>query len=219
MAVLADGGLAALAAMTAAREGAVLSQPGGAAAGGFAYPGVLAWPPDLWTDPVRLGVISRQCERLTLALLARPDVTHVPGGGSGSEWETQCLITTAFEAARAGMSRLIWPATGGIGEHIDLDRVCEIQDKAILVSRLVGLDAPNHGQPGFTIETPYADLSDDRLADLALDLGVQMELCWWHGKGRPWGRTRRNGGGGPWPRRGRGRGRTSSWRVGAGSPR
>lgn len=183
MAVLADGGLAALAAMTAAREGAVLSQPGGAAAGGFAYPGVFAWPPELWTDPVRLGVISKQCERLTLALLARPDVTHVPGGGSGSEWETQCLITTAFEAARAGISRLIWPATGGIGEHIDLDRVCEIQDKAILVSRLVGLDAPNHGQPGFTIETPYADLSDDRLADLALDLGVQVELCWWHGRG------------------------------------
>ena len=176
-----------MAAMTAAREGAVLSQPGGAAAGGFAYPGVLAWPPELWTDSFRLGVISRQCERLTLALLTRPDVTQVPGGGSGSEWETQCLITTAFEAARAGISRLIWPATGGIGEHIDLDRVCEIQDKAILVSRLVGLDAPNHGQPGFTIETPYADLSDDRLADLALDLGVQMELCWWHGKGAAMG--------------------------------
>ncbi|MFZ4575065.1 MAG: hypothetical protein ACOYN0_11750, partial [Phycisphaerales bacterium] len=183
MAVLTDGGLAGLAAMTAARDAAVLSQPGGAAAGGFAYPGVMAFPPELWSDGYRMAAISRQAEALTLTMMPRPEVTPVAGPGSASEWETACLLSTAFAAARAGASRVVWPATGGIGDQIDIDRACEIQDKAILVSRLVSLDASNHGQPGFTIETPYADLTDDRLADLALDLGVRPELCWWFGPG------------------------------------
>lgn len=203
VAVLSDGGLQSLVAMVAAREAAVLSQPGGASSGGFTYPSVVPFPADLWTDAFRLEVITNQCQRLNMSLVPRPEITHVSSAATGPEAEAAALLAAAFAAARSGVSRLIWPVTAGVGEHVDIDRACELHDKAILISRLVALDAANHGQPGFTIETPYADLSDDRLADLALDLSTPTELCWWHGpraalgasESERWGRALARAGG------------------------
>lgn len=178
VAVLTDGGLRSLVACMAAREAAVLSQPG-AAETGFVYPRVLPFPPELFSDRPRMACISRQAERLTLTMLERPDLTHYAPTGSDAEAETCFLVAAAFAAARAGVSRLIWPESAGLGDQMDLDRLCEITDKAILVSRLVALDAVNHGQAAFTIETPYADVNDHRMADLALDLAAPVQLCWW----------------------------------------
>jgi hypothetical protein len=126
-----------------------------------------------------MASISRQAERLTLSMMERPDLTQYAPSGSDAEAETCFLVAAAFAAARAGISRLIWPESAGLGDQLDLDRLCEITDKAILVSRLVALDAANHGQASFTIETPYADVNDHRMADLALDLATPVHLCWW----------------------------------------
>jgi len=95
--------------------------------------------------------------------------------------ETIGLLNVASAAAAAGFSRVVWPATAGVGEGVDIDRAAAIMDRAMLCGRLVAIDAIHHGCPGIHIETPYADLSDTQMADLALDMAVPLESCWWWG--------------------------------------
>lgn len=175
--VLSDGGLPSLVCMALAREKAVSECIG---SDRVLYPVALAFPPELWSDRIRMDVIAAQCESLNLALGTRQTLANSSSGASEYEIEAGSLLAASFAAARSGVSLVIWPATAGVGSTVDVRRASAIQDLAILVSRIVSMDHPDHGHPGFTIETPLADCSDDRVADLAVDLAVPVKTCWWN---------------------------------------
>jgi hypothetical protein len=42
----------------------------------------------------------------------------------------------------------------------------------------VALDAREHGVPSIRVETPYADFTDRQIADLVLDMELDVEACW-----------------------------------------
>ena len=66
-------------------------------------------------------------------------------------------------------------------DSLDLDRIAQAADRALLAGRLAGLDATLHASPGVQVETPLLDLTDGQLADLAMDMDVPLETCWWWG--------------------------------------
>ncbi len=101
----------------------------------------------------------------------------------GEESESMGLIAAAYAAAYAGYPRIVWPASAGIGGEVDIGRAAAILDRSTLCGRVVAIDSAAHGCPGIHIETPYADLSDTQIADLALDLAVPLEACWWWDEG------------------------------------
>jgi hypothetical protein len=122
---------------------------------------------------------------MNLSLGTRQAITGSSCMPSDSEIEAAALLAAAFAAARAGASRLVWPATGGIGGTVDVERACLIHDLAVLVGRIVSLDHRDHGHPDFGIDTPLADCSDGRIADLAVDLAVPLKSCWWTNPSAP----------------------------------
>jgi hypothetical protein len=134
---------------------------------------------------MRLDAVTRQCEALNLVLGTRQALAPSSAGASESEVEAGALLAAAFAAARSGASQLVWPASAGVGSTVDVQRACGIQDLAILVARIVSMDYADHGHPEFTIETPLADCSDERIADLAVDLAVPVKSCWWNHPGAP----------------------------------
>ena len=56
-----------------------------------------------------------------------------------------------------------------------LDDVARACDRALLLSRLLSLDA----ETDVRIEAAYADFSDVQLVELAADLDAPIESCWW----------------------------------------
>ena len=60
-----------------------------------------------------------------------------------------------------------------------VDALARELDRALLVSRLVTLDASEHGVSVFEVQTPLMDLSDAQVAELALDLDVPIWRAWW----------------------------------------
>jgi hypothetical protein len=70
---------------------------------------------------------------------------------------------------------------------VNTDTLADVCDRALLAGQLVGLDVARLGSAGdgapmakgLRIETPYADLTDAQLMDLALDMDVPLHACWW----------------------------------------
>lgn len=96
--------------------------------------------------------------------------------------QDRLLVAAAHAALALNLDRVIWPIQpGGATSDAwpDLDAVGSAVDRAMLVARLVGLTASDRGMLEFAIETPLVDLSDEQVADLAVDLAVPVELCWW----------------------------------------
>lgn len=98
---------------------------------------------------------------------------------TGGEREVHELLAATYAGVRAGFDRILWPATAGVSDGVDIDRIAQIADRALLVGRLVAVDAAAHACPSIHIETPLADFTDRQLADLALDMEVPVEACWW----------------------------------------
>lgn len=96
--------------------------------------------------------------------------------------DTAMLLSAAIEAASLGLSRVIWPIHAGAAKEISIDALADICDRALLIGQLVGLDivrAAGDGNGSLRIETPYADLTDAQLMDLALDMDVPLSAAWW----------------------------------------
>lgn len=109
------------------------------------------------------------------------------------------LVAAATAAARLGCHRLVWPvqaigrglgevgevragevrgregAWGGGGDSLDVERVANLLDVATLVGRLVSIETGCE----VSVETPFVDLTDQQLVELALDMGLDREQCWW----------------------------------------
>lgn len=102
------------------------------------------------------------------------------------EEQTHHLLASAFLAARMGVDEILWPVHAltitddpESSSHVDVERMAHIHDTAMLVSRLVSLNAAHHSNPGLRITTPYAMLSASQIADLVLDMDLPIDTCWW----------------------------------------
>jgi len=132
--------------------------------------------------------VARQCEAYGLVnaeRLGAEDRGAVGGSDIGEGLRRSGVLLRAGAVALAnGCRRVIWPVQDGEetpGEPARVGQVARELDRALLAGRLVSLEAEDAGLPEVTFETPFVDLSDEQLADLAVDLSVPLEMCWWAG--------------------------------------
>ena len=170
--VISDGSLAALVACAAVRESLIAS----GADEKTPRPIVLFTPVGDETNHARRVAIEKHAKLYELDMvdatadLRGPGAHGVTGGGLH---QTLALITATYQAAALGCDQVVWPVQMG-GPSPDLESVARV-----LVTRLASLDGVDHGRPAIRIETPYADLSDRQLADLAIDINAPIEQVWW----------------------------------------
>lgn len=107
-------------------------------------------------------------------LLAEPE----PGADRFPE-RSAMLLGAARLAVRLGCDAVLFPVRAAdLGDEVTADAVaCEV-DRATLVARLAALDAPG---AACSVITPLVDFDDEQLVDLARDLSVPIETCWWSG--------------------------------------
>lgn len=118
--------------------------------------------------------VQAHAELLGAEIIDADDPSGVPPTpAGGAPTASGVLLHAATAAAAAGASRLIWPEVAAG----DLERMAREADRALLISRLVGLDEAAPAR--FEIETPLLDLTDEQVAELALDLDAPVWRCWW----------------------------------------
>lgn len=177
--ILTDGGLASLIAATHAREAATLA-------------GIT---PDTLANNVVLHAFVPQPEAVLLQRKAAATQAEVLGLGwcgtdsrgmalpapQADEHERECieLFGAALLAARLGCESIVWPATAGTSDSVNIDRLASINDRALVAARFASITSQSATATGIVIDTPFAELSDQQLADLALDAGVPLQTCWW----------------------------------------
>lgn len=167
--VICDGGLAACVALAAAREAKVQSGGEGAAA---------------WIDGGGEGRerAARSMAKSLGATILGPDGPITDSAASGAD-RSIMLILAGTAACAAGRPEIIWPVTraspGDPAPPIDVAAVSRESDRAVLATRLLALDADDHGQISTRVTCPFVDMPDRGLAELAVDLGAPVELCWW----------------------------------------
>lgn len=115
-------------------------------------------------DPA-VRAVEAQAGLLGVGLLP-PVVIDAPD----PERELRRLVEASFLAVRERFDVLMYPAHGGP----DHSRVVRIVDAGVHVGRLASL-----GERSLRVDTPYADLSDRQLADLAVDMDLPVWLCDW----------------------------------------
>lgn len=175
--IISDGSLAALVACAAARESLIASGVDEKSP----RPIVLFTPVGDETNHARRVAIEKHARLYELDMvdaaadLRGPGAHGVDGGGLH---QTLSLITATYQAATLACDQVVWPIQIG-GQSPDLESVARVIDRAVLVTRLASLDGAEHGRPAIRIDTPYADLSDRQLADLAIDMNVPVEHTWW----------------------------------------
>lgn len=179
--VICDGDLTGLVAVAAAQEAAAIV--------GGPLPVVWARAGRSEAAAVRVEAVERHAAAYGLKGVVHLVPSSVTGrserGWPGLE-DTLQLLDAATVAVEHECDRIVWPVhEGGDGSGAPaasgdpLDRITKIVDRALLATRLIGLDADEHGRPALRVETPYADLTDRQVADLAVDLDVAVESCWW----------------------------------------
>ncbi len=126
----------------------------------------------------QLTAIAAQARALALSVLPAIAAAHPSSDG---EAQSHDLLAALYGAARAGIDTVLWPVSAATGETVDVDLASTLADRALLVGRLVALDESHHARPSVRLETPYLDLTDTQLADLAADLAVPLNTVWWWG--------------------------------------
>lgn len=140
------------------------------------------------TGAARMAAVERMCGEMGLPLVR--GTTEIDGspesladGGSEDmrlgEDTSRALIAAAFEAARLACETVLWPIQFSLGAEGALDLVSRAIDRALLVSRLVSIDAGLVAGSAVRIEPAYADFCDAQVADLVMDMDAPIELCWW----------------------------------------
>lgn len=172
--VVSDGGLTSLLACALAREAATTGQTTVTKR----PPGVLFAPEGNETNLTRRQAVERHARLYQLASPDQLGELRGPGAHGLGQAETLRLVNAAYFAARHDFEIVVWPVQLG-GEPGDVERVGRAADRALLVTRLVSLDAEEHGRPGIRVETPFVDLSDRQVIELAMDLNVPVDACWW----------------------------------------
>jgi hypothetical protein len=187
--VIADGSLAGLVALAIASEETVRRENVG-----VAEPPVV-WLPSMGSEAAQADrAVRRQAEAygaVYVGMGAGSGVASIDGGAPGPT-RTATLIQAGTLALANVCRRVVWPVQDGGETPDDLASVESIGrelDRALLAGRLVSLEAPEAGLPEVRFETPFVDLSDRQLAELADDLAVPVETCrWWGARRGPRGR-------------------------------
>lgn len=117
------------------------------------------------------------------------DADRERGGGDDSGLDRSSrLLAAARAAVGLGAAKLVvpWQAVDAdTAKADDPDRQPTVQtltrelDRQLLVTRLVTLDAAEHGIASFEVDAPLADLTDVQVADLAMDLDAPIWRAWW----------------------------------------
>ena len=128
---------------------------------------------------LRREALHRQVKSLGIPMI--DGVERVSSGPAGSA-ANGVLLDAATAALEYRCPVVVWPVIHR-GERPDrlppVETIADSVNRATLVGRLVSLDAGAFGLPEIRIETPFVDLTDQQLAELACDLGVRFEDCWW----------------------------------------
>ncbi|MEM7628126.1 MAG: hypothetical protein AAF356_01755 [Planctomycetota bacterium] len=190
--VLSDGGVGGLLAQTLAAE----APPGGdASVTSVVLPAMYLSRGDDADRALMIEAAREQGQSLDLpvleALAVPPtnDERH-EAGSSIARHRALELVDAVYRAASLGLRRVVWPviaqrSEGGSGP--DVDDLARILDQAMLAGRLATADLDSgslegeHALPDVSVLTPFAELDDDQLADLATDLGIDPSACWWWG--------------------------------------
>lgn len=175
--VVSDGGLAGLVATAIATEEIVRRENLKQVAAPVVWS---AWHDD---SPVRArdAAVTRHAEAFGAVRVDTHAPTHHEGESIGA-WKNRVLLRAGSLALANGCRRVVWPIqfTGPSAEEPgSVDAIADALNRAVLVSRLVSLDAGEAGLPEVSVETPFVDLADAQLADLAFDLSVSVDECWW----------------------------------------
>ncbi len=174
--VLCDGDLPGLVALSLAQD----------ALGGLGSSGVLSGPV---TQSNAEGINARirsMAEAQGAECLDFPAVA--PASLNTGHRRSRYLTEAVYHAISNGYTTLVCPwqaetfdpdATRDTNELPTVDGLARELDRALLVSRLVTLDAAEHGAGVFEVQTPLMDLSDVQVAEMALDLDVPIWRAWW----------------------------------------
>lgn len=107
--------------------------------------------------------------------------TALPGFG-----DSAVLLAAGIEAIRRGLNRVVWPVhIGGpwAASNLpvaNLEAIADVFDRALLAARLLSVDARPPAHPAeLRIETPFVDLGDASLLDLAADMDAPLKDAWW----------------------------------------
>lgn len=184
--VLLDGDLPSLVAAAMCQEGRLVDEFSraetgreGAGSGGIGSGGageVLAW---IVGTGGRERAAREHAAHYGIRVVAQSEGAGVGPLGAGDPSATSLLVLgCATDAARSGCGSLVWPvqcAVPGTSDGVSVDGIAGAIDRATLLSRVVSLDLG----VDFEIRTPFVDLSDRQIADLALDMGIDPSMCWW----------------------------------------
>ncbi len=118
-----------------------------------------------------------------------PDDAQMLSECSIGSIQSRMLLEAAQIALRAGIRRVVWPIRVMRPEmdvQMDVqmdtlvDQIAQAIDRAVLAARLASLDAGEGTGVDVVIETPFVDLSNAQMLDLAGDLAIPFETCWWY---------------------------------------
>ena len=174
--VLCDGDLPGMVALSLAQD----------ALGGLGAIGVLSGPV---TQSNAEGINARiraMADAQAAECLDFPAVA--PASLNTGHRRTRYLSEAVYHAISNGYTTLVCPwqaetfdpeKTRDADELPSVDGLARELDRALLVSRLVTLDAAEHGVGVFEVQTPLMDLSDVQVAEMALDLDAPIWRAWW----------------------------------------
>jgi hypothetical protein len=174
--VLCDGDLPGMVALG-------LTQDAQGATGGC---GVLSGPVTTGSGEALSARIRALAEAQAAECLDFPAVT--PAALASGHRRTRYLTEAVHQAISNGFTTLVCPwqaetfdpeRSRPADELPSVDGLARELDRALLVSRLITLDAAEHGVGVFEVQTPLMDLSDAQVAEMALDLDVPIWRAWW----------------------------------------
>ncbi len=181
--VIDDGSLGGLLGVwTASREAALEDQP---------EPVLLFPVTGRAREDVRRGLVEQHASMCGIESVITTPPIGVPLGADAGALDCLVLTHAAMTGASMGTGRIIWPVhlsqLERAGESAEeLTRIANACDRAMLAGALASVDASGDG---VRIELPYADLSDEQIADLARDTMAPVDAAWWcEGEPGPTGR-------------------------------
>lgn len=146
-------------------------------------PDPLIW--SAWHDEAPAVARERAVRGHAASLGARHiETPHLPREaeeGEGS-WQSRLLMRAGVLALANGCRRVVWPVvfeSGSADEPASVELISGVLSRAVLVSRLISMEVDGTGLPEVVVETPFVDLSDGQVAELAAEMGLSVEDCWW----------------------------------------
>jgi hypothetical protein len=167
--IIADGSLATLIAVW--RE--AVCRPGSTADSDETKPAL--WSP----AGLSAGAAAANARFAQMAGLSTTVSGPLPASTSGIS-ASLMLMAAGDEAARRGIGRVVWPVQfGTTDDQTRLTQVGGAFDRALLAARLLSVDSRQATGQSVLVHTPFAELTDNQLLDLAADLDAPVGAAWW----------------------------------------